>query len=132
MASKTYKRSCKVQVCVFKSISSTLSRLLSLFKGLNKLVSAQASLSGPSNILVVTLKPFNVLIKVFIDLTALPNVYLNEKLQDIIWVIIKTRPTAAKGLYECFLKTRFPNSYKSDNAGARRPNCILFIVFFLR
>lgn len=139
IASITFWCPCKVQSYISKFIRSTTSRLLSLFEDPNKLTGAQA----------LFLKRFNILIAAFASLRAPTKIYLNKEIQDIIWAVMKTRLAAAKIPYECFLKARFFNIYRSDNhmacynfcrqckdyfttTGAKKSNCISFAVFFFQ
>lgn len=97
---------------------------------------------------VLSLKIFNILIITLASSEAPSRVYINEEIQDMIPIIIKTRPAAMKSLCKCFSKAHFYGIYKSDNyiacynfcqqckgyfaiAKAKKPTYILFAASFL-
>lgn len=69
-----------------------------LFKGLNKLSDTQVLSPGPFNILAVPKRPFDIPIITLASFEALPRVYSNKKIQEIISIIIETRPATTKSL----------------------------------
>lgn len=64
----------RIQSYVLDSINSILFKLSLPFKGPDKLANTYASTSKPHNLAITTLA----------GLKALPKVYLNEKMQEII------------------------------------------------
>ena len=115
MALKTYRCLYKVQGCVFEPTSSISSRLPLLFRGLDKLASAQTPLSRSFNILKAPLGPLNILTTTFINPKALPRVYSNKEMQEIIQTIMEARSATVEGPCKRFFKARFPNIYGGDN-----------------
>lgn len=76
-----------------------------LFNDLNKFANTQA----------LPLKPLNILVVVFVNLGALSRVYTNDKVQDIIQVVIEAKPAVVKSSYKHSHKTRFFDVYRGDN-----------------
>lgn len=105
MASKTWRYFCRVQDYVFTKLrGSTLSKLPSPFFGdPSKLVGNYS----------LPLRSLNIPATAFTSPKAPPKVYINEEIQDIIWVVMKAKPTAAKNLYDYLFKTYFLNFYKN-------------------
>ena len=84
-----------IQDCVF---GFTLSRLPSLFRrDLYKLFS---TLSLPPGL-------FNITAAAFAGPEAPLIVYINKKIQDIIWIVLEARPMATKSLVNVFLRYIF-------------------------
>lgn len=107
IAFTTRGRPCRIQGRVFiKPVDSTLFRLPSPFFGdLDKLVGIPASLPETPNVLTAA----------FADFRPLLKVYTNEEIEDIICIIIKAKPAAAKNHYKRSLNARFPDIYEGDN-----------------
>lgn len=86
-----------------------------LFRGPNKLVGTQALPPEPSNILAVLPKPPDAPTVTLAGPRALTKVYLNEKMQEIVQIVIEARFAAIKSLCECPLKVCFFEVYRGDN-----------------
>lgn len=101
------RRPWKVQGYISEPIDSTLSKLPLSFKSLDKLTNTQTLLLESFNLPASTLKPLNILSTVFAGFKALSKIYFNEKLQDIIQIVIKTRFATTIKPCECFFKACF-------------------------
>ena len=148
MASETCGRLCRVQSRVFEPTCSISSRLSSSFRGLDKLAGAQAPPLEPSNVFTVAPGSLDASAVAPVSSKALLRVYLNEKVQDIIWIVIEAKIAATKNPREYPFKAQLPNIYWGNNhmacynfcqqyedhfatAVAKKPNRILFAASFL-
>lgn len=148
MASGIWERLRRVQKRVSKPIGFNLSRLLFPFKGPDELANVWLLPTSLFNKLTAPLRPPNIPAAAPTDPEALPRIYSNENLQDIIWAVIKARLMAAKNTCEHPLKARFLYVYRNNNymacytfyqqcknyfttVKAKVSNRIPFVAFFL-